>query len=252
MKKALLFVSVLCLVSGQVFAADPFDEFKNIINSSITSEAQKQLDIFAKDVGSLLAGGSFHQANVGFPGVDVAVRVPIKTTSSDNAIVKAAKVDYIAMPVAQVEVGLPMKIDLIGRYSAFGDSKMVGGGIRYGLFKSIVPGIPSISVQATMNNLDVKVNANKFKATTTSVAATMSFGIPIVKPYIGAGVDATTIEPDSSITTLTGESCKGTATTTRIEGGVNLTLFPFTYVQLGGAMINGDMGYTAGFGISFP
>jgi hypothetical protein len=44
---------------------------------------------------------------------------------------------------------------------------------------------------------------------------------------------------------------KGTATGTRIEAGINLSLIPFTYLQLGGALVNGDMGYNAGFGVKF-
>lgn len=247
MKKALLFVAVLCLVSVKGFAADPFDEFKNTLVNAVRTEAQTQLDSFAKDLGSLMGGGSFHQGkSLGFPGFDVGVHVPIKSTSDDNKIVKAAKVDTILLPVAQAELGLPAKIDLLVRYSALGDAKMVGYGVRYGLFKSIVPAIPSVSVQATFNSLDVNANANKFKATTASVGAALSFGIPIVNPYIGAGLDSTTVEPDSTITDL-----KGTASGTRLEAGINLTLFPFTYMQLGAAIVNGDTGYTAGFGVKF-
>jgi hypothetical protein len=106
--------------------------------------------------------------------------------------------------------------------------------------------MPSISVQGMINKLDVASGANKFSATTMSVDAMASFNIPIVDPYVGVGLDQTELKADSSITGLTGK-----ATTSRLEAGVNLTLFPFTYLQLGGVLLSGEIGYTAGLGVKF-
>jgi hypothetical protein len=98
--------------------------------------------------------------------------------------------------------------------------------------------------------LDVTAGDNKFKAATTSIQAMMSFNIPIVNPYIGAGIDSTSIEPGSEIL-LPVSGMKGTGSGYRVEGGVNFAFLPFTYVQLGAAYVNGDMGYTAGMGVKF-
>jgi hypothetical protein len=59
-------------------------------------------------------------------------------------------------------------------------------------------------------------------------------------------MDQTELTADSSITGL-----KGKATTSRLEAGINLTLLPFTYLQFGGVLVNGELGYTAGLGVKF-
>lgn len=246
MKKLLILVSVVAVSVGTVFAAS-FDEFKNQL-SGPRDIAQRNIDNFAKDIGALIAGGSFHQGKaLGIPGFDVGIHVPATSVNKDNAIVKAAGIDSIFLPVVQAEIGLPAKIDLIGRFSAYENSSLIGGGIRYGVFKAGLPGLPSLSLQATYNALNVDAGDNKFTASAMSVGGVLSFDLPFINPYLGAGFDSTTVEPDATVVT----GLKGTASGYRLEGGVNLSLLPLTYLQLGGTYLNGEIGYTAGFGVAF-
>jgi opacity protein-like surface antigen len=247
MKKTLILLSILAFTSAPLFAADPFDNFNTIVSFGGTI-AQKALDNLATDLGALLGGGSYHGGkSLGFPGFDIGIQVPTKKVSDDNGIVKSADVSSIALPMAQVEIGLPANIDLIGRYTSYLNSTLVGYGFRYGIFKPSIPGLPSVSVQAIMTNLDVSAKANKFKASTTGVNAVVSFDhLPIITPYAGIGFDTTEVKPDSTISTL-----KGTASGTRIEAGINLTLIPFTYLKLGAAMAGGSTDASVGIGVSF-
>jgi opacity protein-like surface antigen len=246
-KKLLIIQAIIACVAVIAFAENPFDEFTNQITGYGDSIVQTKLDNFTKDLGYLMGGGAFHQGKaLGFPGFDVGIHLVAKNTGKDDTILNAAGISTIGLPIVQAEIGLPAKIDIFGRIMSYDTASMVGGGVRYGIIKGSLPIMPSLSVQAMMNNLSVSSGANKFTATCTSVDAMASFNIPIVDPYIGVGMDQTEVKADSSITSL-----KGTANTTRVEAGINLTLIPFTYLQVGGVMVGGDIGYTAGLGVKF-
>ncbi|OGS18306.1 MAG: hypothetical protein A2219_08745 [Elusimicrobia bacterium RIFOXYA2_FULL_50_26] len=251
MKKALVLAVVLMEITATVFAANPFDEFNNKVAGAATEVAQQYLDNFAKDLGAVLGGGTFHQGKtLGFPGFDIGIHVPAKKVRSDNEIVKAAGIDTFMFPALQAEIGLPAKIDLLARYMGYAGSNLIGVGGRYGILKGSLPLMPSLSVQGIYSMLNVNADANKFNATTISVGAVASFNIPVVDPYVGIGFDSTSVEPDSSIS-LPQAGMKGSASAYRLEAGINLSLFPLTYLQLGGVLINSDLSYTAGLGLKF-
>jgi opacity protein-like surface antigen len=247
MKNTLILVMLLCIVSMPVFASDPFNNFQALVAGG-GSVVQKGLDSMATDMGALLGGGSYHSGqSLGFPGIDIGIHMPTKNVSSDDTIVKSAGASSIMLPMVQVEIGLPAQIDLIGRYSSVLNATLIGYGLRYGVYKPSVPGLPSIAVQAVMTNLNVTDDANKFKASNTSVNATLSFEhLPLVTPYAGVGFDSSDVTPDSTISNL-----KGTASGSRIEAGINLSLFPFTYIQIGAQMAGGSTDGTFGLGVQF-
>jgi len=235
------------MAASPLFAAEAFDNFKTVISAGGTA-AQASLDNFTKDLGALLGGGTYHNGkSLGFPGFDIGIHVPMKKISDDNNIVKSADVDSVALPIVQVEIGLPANIDIIGRYSSILNSTLLGYGLRYGIFKPSIPGLPSVSVQGVMTNLDAAAGSNKFKASNTSVSAVLSFNhLPVITPYLGVGYDTTSVTPDSSISTMT-----GSASGTRVEAGLNLSIIPMTYIQLGAASAGGDINGTFGLGIEF-
>jgi len=251
MKKVIIFSIISTIATCPLFAANPFDKFKDQLSGVTTQIAQKNLDNFAKDLGGLMGGASFHAGKtLGFPGFDVGAHIAARKISEDDAIIKTAGIDNVFLPVIQLEIGLPAKIDLIGRYIAYADATMVGGGLRYGIISNSCPGLPSLSVQALYHTLNVASGVNKLTATNYCAMAMTSFNIPIVDPYLGIGMDSTSVEPDSSVP-LPSSGMKGSASSVRIEGGINMTLFPFTYIQIGGTLIAGNLDYNAGLGVKF-
>ncbi|MBN1622209.1 MAG: hypothetical protein JW871_06425 [Endomicrobiales bacterium] len=245
-----MLLSAICLTVGVnlVFAGNPFDEFQSQLAGQVKAIAEERLDEFAKDLGALLGGGCFHQGKaLGIPGFDVGIHIPAVKVNDDNIIIKQADFDTVLLPILQAELGLPAKIDLIARFTSYNDSTMIGAGVRYGIFKSAIPGLPCLSVQAVYNQLDVSAGVNKFKATTLSASGVVSFNLPVITPYAGIGMDSTKINPDSTIIS----DAEGSATGFRVEAGVNVSLVPLTYIQLGGSMANGNIGYTAGLGLKF-
>lgn len=246
-KKLLVFHAVLFLVVACAFAANPFDQFNNSLSGVASSVAQENLDNFAKDFGVLLGAGSFHQAKVlGFPGIDIGIHVPAIKTSDKNTIVKASNIDYMYLPILQAEIGLPSKFDILCRFFSYESTMLIGGGFRYGILKSIVPVVPSVSLQALYTQFDTNLGVNKFKADDIGINALVSFDLPVVVPYASIGYNSTNIIPDSSITNI-----KSQINLMRIEGGVNFSLFPATYLQLGASLVEDRISYILGIGAKF-
>ena len=244
MKKLVSSLVVVMLFGSLAFADAVFDEFKSGITGYANSVIQTRLDSFAKDLGVLLGGGSFHQGkSLGFPGFDVGIHVPFVKVKNEDVLMNA---NLLALPILQAEIGLPAKFDLIARYATDNNSSFIGMGLRYGIINNSLPGLPSLSIQAVSNTLNVNAGVNKLKATTMSAACIFSINLPIITPFAGVGIDNTEVTPDSTITKLIGKS-----SSMRFEVGANLTLFPFTYIQFGGVLVNGDINPSAGFGIKF-
>ncbi|MCX5781519.1 MAG: hypothetical protein NT145_02270 [Elusimicrobia bacterium] len=248
MKKVIGLSIILCLTVINCFASNPFDEFKNQITGVAADIAQKNLDNLAKDLGPVLGGGSFRSAkNLGLPGFDIGIRVPVRNVINEDAIVKAAGIDSIPLPMLQAEIGLPLKIDLIARYTSYQDSNLIGYGLRYMIYDSWIPGIPYLAIQSVYNTLNVDTGVNKFKANTLSTALIASWKFVVVEPYLGVSLDNTSVEPDSSLNI----GKNGSANSVRIDGGISVSLFPLTYLQLGVTSADSNIGYTAGLGIKF-
>jgi len=227
-------IVVLCLGSN-VFAAG-LDDLVTVVAQYRTSA-----DAFAKDFGCMMAGGAFHQgSNLGLPGFDVGVHMPMKKPNVDNLIVTNAGLETMALPWAQLEIGLPFKLDLIVRGLSGTGLSYSGFGVRYGIFKSKLPLVPSVSAAVLSNSFE----HTDFEATTMSVNVVISFKIPFLSPYISVGSDQSTAKFIAS-------GIEGTGASTRIEAGINLGLIPLTYLQIGGGTANGDTIYSGGFGIKF-
>ncbi|MFN3967226.1 MAG: DUF6588 family protein, partial [Endomicrobiia bacterium] len=71
---------------------------------------EKYFNPMAKDVGGVLSGGYYHYAkNLGFPGFDIGIRVPVKNISDDNVVLKSTdstkQNTIIPLPIIQAEIG---------------------------------------------------------------------------------------------------------------------------------------------------
>ena len=248
MRKLIVLSTVFSYFAVVCFASNPFDNFKDKIINVSAAQAQSNLDNLAKDLGPLLGGDAYRSGkNLGFPGFDISVRTPYAKVSDDDAVIKAAGIDNLPFPMIQAEIGLPFRIDVIGRFASYYNSTMTGFGLKYCLLKSWIPGVPYVSVQSVYNTLNVSSDANKLKANTLSSALVASWKFLVIEPYVGVSYDNTTVNPELTPSV----SLNGSANTVRYDGGVNLVLFPLTYIQLGVSSSSGNTGYTAGLGLSF-
>ena len=238
-------VSFFASIVTTVYADDLTNNFRTHLN-------ERALDVLAKDLGAVMGGGSFHQGKaLGFPlGFDLGVHVPVVKIQSDNDIIKD-DTSRIGVVWGQAEIGLPARINLIGRIGKVLDADLVGGGLRLGLFNSSVPGIPSFSVSGLYSELD----HDFLQVKTVSANAVLSFDVPFIHPYVGAGYDHTTLEPTEEafvgVPASISRDVKGEADGYRAEVGINLSIIPFTYLTIATGLANGESLYHAGAGIKF-
>ena len=129
-------------------------------------------------------------------------------------------------------------------YSGF---SIIGGGLRYPLLKSgtVTKFIPDLSVSAYY---DV-ITYDYFKGSHMSLDAAASFDIPVIKPYVGVGLDRTRLEVKNVSAGLNGAS--GTISKTRYTMGVRFSPLPLLYVYGAYNVLHGQAGYSVGAGAKF-
>ena len=231
-------VSVSC--AAALFAVD---------YTAITNATQTSLDIMAKDIGAVMGAGQFHNGkNLGFPGFDIGVRVPVKNLNDGN-VLKTKDATIISLPAVQVELGLPAKIDLVVRGLTYESVSYMGYGLKYGIFSQSL-GIADLGISAMVNSSSMK--NDYIQTTNTGINACVSLALPIITPYVSVGSDSTSLTPGANAIAsnplLTG--LKGTASGLRYEAGINFKI-PLFYLYYGYTVMYGDAGQTAGLGMRF-
>ena len=241
MKKLFLLVALLPSLAAGAHAA-PFEDFRNLATSA-------NLKPFALDLGGVLGGSSFHSGRaLGMPGFDVRIIGSAQSRPDrDDAILRDGGVKRFGFPMLQVEAGLPFKVDVIAHGSTGTGAKVVGGGLRYGLHKSAkVSPLPDLAVSFFGDS----VSHEYFSAAHYSVNATASVGLPIVKPFIGAGFDHTTVKVKSSLSPAL-EGTKATARGARFSAGVDVSPMPLLHVHAAASLLHGIPGADLGLGLRF-
>lgn len=234
--------SLLALAALLLSIFLPFAARADVFSDNFAANLnQKTLDALAGDIGALVGGPSFHHGKaLGFPiGIDVGVHAAFAGVDKEDKILRdngaTAHSGFV-----QAEYGLPGRINVLGRIGKLYDADVYGGGLRWGVFTSDVPGLPSVSLSALYD----QVKRGLFDAETYSGNLVASFDIPFIHPYIGVGYDATKVNPD-------GSALNGKSAGTRLEAGVNLSIIPFTYLSIGGGLANNRRLGHAGLGVRF-
>jgi len=242
MKRLILALCLLPLLSAAV-KADPFSDFKNFVQKDY-------LKPFAADLGGLIGANDFNSGrSLGFPGFEAGLAATVQAKpSSENTILKTADVKAFGVPMLHGGVALPLVgADVMVRATGFSGFSIVGGGLRYGLIKSgaLTKFIPDVSVSAYY---DV-ISYDYFKGSHVSFDAAASFDIPLVKPFIGVGVDRTRVEVKGVSAALNGTS--GTISKPRYTCGIRFSPLPLLYVYGAFSSLHGQHGYSMGAGAKF-
>ena len=245
MKKILLSVCLLPLLAAGV-KADPFSDFKKITSDSYIKP-------FAADLGGLIGAADFNSGrSIGFPGFEAGIDAAIQAKpSNDNRILRDAKVNAFGLPMAHVGVALPLVgADVMARGVSYSGFSVIGGGLRVPVLKSgaVTKFIPDVSVSAYYDAINFKY----FKGTHMSLDAAASFDIPVIKPFIGVGLDRTRVEVkglSGASAPLNGDS--GTISKPRYTVGVRLSPMPLLYVYGAYNILHGQTGYSLGAGLKF-
>lgn len=221
--------------------ATPFGDFHSKAHPG-------NLKPFALDLGGILGGTAFHSGRVlGVPGFDVGLAGTMQLRPDrEDTILRDAGVQRFGIPMVQAEVGLPLKLDVIAHGMSGQGARVFGGGLRYGLHKS---GLLSVLPDLAVSCFADRVDHTYFNAFHGSVNAVASFHLPILHPYVGAGLDYTklTVEAASDARVL---GASATARGARLTAGVDLQLFLF-HAYAAYTLLHGLPGADLGIGLRF-
>ncbi len=198
MKKIIIVLILFFTMTVSSFAS-VFDGFNELLKETTPdTDAQRYLDNFASDIGSLMLGGNVGASgSLGFSKLKLNLKISGSRMNSE--IMRASDSSMLYMPILHAEFGLPYRIELIGRYGFGYDSNIYGAGARYGLYESELIFIPSVSVQGLYSMMSTRSNGNDFDANNISLSTVATFDqLPFVMPYAGIGWSRTELKPKSS------------------------------------------------------
>lgn len=245
MKKIILSICLFPLLAAGA-KADPFSDFKKIASDSVIKP-------FATDLGGLIGAADFNSGrSIGFPGFEAGIDAAIQAKpSSENRILRDAGVNAFGLPMAHIGAALPfVGADVMARGVAYSGFSIIGGGLRVPVLKSgtLTKFIPDVTVSAYYD----AINYTYFKGSHMSLDAAASFDIPVIKPFVGVGLDRTKLEVKGlSGATAALNGASGTISKPRYTVGVRLSPMPLLYVYGAYNILHGQAGYSLGAGLKF-
>ncbi|HCC48363.1 MAG TPA: hypothetical protein DEQ38_09665 [Elusimicrobia bacterium] len=249
MKKLMLSLCLLPLLAAGA-KADPFEDFKADLLAKSLTEAEALLKPFAMDLGGVIGGNDFNSGrSLGFPGFEAGLAFTVQAKPSvENRLLRDAGVNAFGVPVLHAGAALPLiGADVMARATGYSGFTIMGAGLRKSVLKSgtVTKFIPDVSVSAWY---DI-VTYDYFKGSHLSFDATASFDIPVIKPYVGVGIDRTTLEIKNVNAALNGVDA--TISKPRYTVGVRLSPLPLLYIYGAYNILHGQAGYSVGAGAKF-
>ncbi len=240
--KKILMVLVVCLIFAPYLQADPFEDFKTHIKSSL-------LKPFTEDFGGLVGANDFNTGRtVSFPGFDVSLGGVVQfEPNDDNLVLKNAGVDTFGIAMAQGSIGIPVAgIDAVLRGTSIMGLNIIGGGVRYSFHRSgLAKFIPDVMLSAFYDT----ISYDYFEGSHYSFDVSASFDLPIIKPYAGIGYDRTKLEIKDVSALLNGVDAS--VGKMRFTVGTRLTPFPFLYLYGAYSLLHSNNAAQFGVGINF-
>ncbi|OGR75376.1 MAG: hypothetical protein A2X32_12710 [Elusimicrobia bacterium GWC2_64_44] len=245
MKKIILSLCLLPLLAAGA-KADAFEDFK----AQVALQGEALLKPFVMDLGGVIGANDFNSGrSLGFPGFEAGLAATVQAKPSvENRILRDADVKAFGVPMLHAGAALPIiGADVMVRGVGYSGFSIIGGGLRKSVLKSgtLTKFIPDVSVAAYY---DV-INYDYFKGSHLSLDASASFDIPVIKPYVGVGIDRTTLEIKNVNAALNGVDA--TISKPRYTVGVRLSPLPLLYVYGAYNILHGQAGYSLGAGAKF-
>ncbi|MEK7382356.1 MAG: hypothetical protein AAB262_03625 [Elusimicrobiota bacterium] len=241
MRKTIALLSAFLAVASA--SAAPLSDFE-------TRARENLLKPLALDLGGLLGGASAHTGRtIGFPGFWAGAIGAVQFSPDKNdLILRDAGVKAFGLPLLEIGVGLPFKVDVIAHGMKVYDASIYGAGLRYGLYRTdlVDTFLPNVSVAAFAD----RINHKSFSATHSSFDAAATWNLPILKPFFVAGLDVTTLKVGVA-TTPGVAGLSATARGSRFSAGAELTPFPFFALRAAYTLRHGMPGFDAGLGVKF-
>ena len=252
MKKWWLFV--ICVMSSPVlFAHASWEDFSEHVTLD-------NVHAFTKDLGGVIGSGTYTTGRIlGWGGFQIGPRgtVAFKMSKAhgtteeqrnSTALGNRDEVGAVFYPWLQADIGLPFRIDGFIRASSYEGMTIAGGGLRWGITR------PSETVGAFQPMLVVaahSASARDFSATHYNASLVLSMKFKHFVPYIGGGVDYTTLHINGADHYAAMEGTNDYAATARGTLGFNFKLPSYMDLSLAAHYAHYGMGGEASLTVRF-
>lgn len=204
---------------------------------------------FALDLGGVLGAASVDTGRSwGFPGFEAGVISGLQfRPDRENRILRDSGVKAFGMPLLQVGVGLPFNTGVVAHGLKAGGVSVVGGGVRWSLFKPPVIGaaLPTAGVSFFYDS----IKHDAFSGQHYAANASVGWALPLVTPFADVGYDVTKIKVERSSIGIGGQSAW--ARGARFGAGVDVTPFPLLRIRAAYQILHGIPGATLGLLFKF-
>lgn len=252
MKWKSLFLALAVLgISGQAFARNTWDDFGIYVD-------RQNVRAFTKDLGGMIGSGTYTTGRVlGWGGFQIGPRASMVFKMSEangdtyearqkTALGDREEVGSVWYPWLQADIGMPFRVDGFIRASSFEGLTIAGGGLRWGITR---PSEVLYSFQPMLVVAAHSASARDFSATHYNASLVLSMKFKYVVPYIGGGVDYTTLHINRADLDASLEGESEYTATARATAGLNFKL-P-AYLDLSVAANYANYGFGAEGSISF-
>ncbi len=247
-KQILLFVLLLTFcVPGQ--ARNIWDDF----SSNVTRD---NVRAFTKDLGGLIGSGTYTTGRVlGWGGFQIGPRGTMlfrmskgKNDTTHTALGERSDVGAVYYPWLQADIGMPFRLDGFIRASSYQGMTIAGGGLRWGITS---PNEMLGSLQPMLVLSAHSASARDFSATHYNASLVLSMKFKYFVPYIGGGVDYTTLHINQALLAPELAGSSEYAATARATAGLNFKLPSYLDLSLAANYAYYGLGAEASISVRF-
>lgn len=252
-KTTIFTLAALLVLSTGASARNIWDDF----GDNVTRE---NVRAFTKDLGGLIGSGTYTTGRVlGWGGFQIGPRASMvfkmsqgngedRATKQHTALGDRDEVGSVVYPWLQADIGMPFRIDGFIRASSYQGLTIAGGGLRWGITR---PNEMLGSFQPMLAVSAHSASARDFSATHYNASLVLSMKFKYFVPYIGGGVDYTTlnINQASLVPALEGE--REHAATARATAGFNFKLPSYMDLSLAANYAYYGLGAEASLSLRF-
>ncbi len=250
----LIFVlaACMCLASG-ASARNIWDDF----GANVT---QNNVRAFTKDLGGLIGSGTYTTGRIlGWGGFQIGPRGSMVFKMSQGqgndyaskqhtALGDRDEVGEIFYPWLQADIGMPFRIDGFIRASSYQGLTIAGGGLRWGITR---PNEMLGSFQPMLVVAAHSASARDFAATHYNASLVLSMKFKYFVPYVGGGVDYTTLDVNRADLDASLVGSRERAATARATAGFNFKLPSYLDLSLAANYAYYGLGAEASLSLRF-
>ena len=243
-KKQFFVVAAVLALALPASARNIWDDFGDHVTA-------QNVRAFTKDLGGLIGSGTYTTGRVlGWGGFQIGPRASMIFKMSEangdthearqkTALGDREEVGTVWYPWLQADIGMPFRVDGFIRASSFEGMTIAGGGLRWGITR---PSEVLYSFQPMLVVSAHSASARDFSATRYNASLVLSMKFKYVVPYIGGGVDYTTLHINRADLDTSLEGAREYATTARATAGLNFKLPAYLDLSIAANYANYGLG----------